>query len=640
MKLIVGMYSQLPMGTGVLVHERVLSHVLTPTFKFLFEHPQMSMLLSLTPAQLEWLRQNHPAVNMLLSDLVKRGQVEMATGPFYQSIMQLIPMKDRSAQVEKTTTYIRRKFGTRSRTLWCYQQVWNPTYINTMALCGLERLVISTSNKFTGKQAQALPFLMQETGRTIEVYPTNDLFSSMVQKYSLHQLGSATLADATGDVLRQAYAQPYSAIMINADQIAMGSSGPAEDSMQTDAWSMLQEIYSFAQEHRVPVVVPGTYSQENPIEVSRYLPAGWYGHDSEGTNGYESFNDLLVNNEELNQLYGRYLFISENIRNYKKNRDIRKLAESTLEKASCGVAFITDTVGGTLLPMHRKHIYKYFNEIEQSLCNIPDFAYPRELDIDFDRHNEFLSIGKNLSAIVDCKGAAIIELNYLPAGWNYADTYCGRSRETVGSGKKQKVFEDILFQQAPRKGSYDKYNTHECVALGQRVFDMERSDRLGNTMSGDLAVENTHIISQPLLLHKEFKFGQNTICFEATITNTGDGTLNCWYGCEMNLSVGTKNTTIPLYSFELNQAQLRQITETEGAKFKNIRLVDELNKTLVSCTSDIPFQLLKEDRYLDARTICGPERVYTHSTLVPYWNVHLAPGASALFKLAMRIERR
>ncbi len=647
MRVLAGIYSQLPTCTGALVLERVLSCILKPLLTFLYNHPQMRMHVHLTTAEMEWLECNHPEVNMLITDLVKKEQIELLTGGYYQPVLQLLQMKDRSAQIERTTTYIRKRYGTRAQTLWCYDQIWNPSYISAMYLCSATRLMISTFDKLHGSQLCPEPFVMQETGRTVEVFPIDDVFSETVRACSSGAINFNEARNRIGDHLR-AFGEDndYCCMMLNADQLCQGIALCGQDAEQTAIWTLLSDFSEICEQRNWRTLLLNDYDEQSGVEKYGYLPAGWYGRDSVQSNDIASFNDILVRSEELNQLYGRLLFVQDAVRNYKKNKDIRKRAESLLEKASSGVPFIAETCGGTVQPLHRKLAYKLINEAEQLLATQPDCSYPMDFDVDFDQRNEYLSLGKNISAMVDSKGGSIIELNYLPAGWNYADTFSGRPSETFDrrnsliAGKKQKIFEDILFPSCEDLEEYSKYDQDSCVSLGAEPYDLDRLDRKGSEYQATYRWDGDVPIPFPLSIIKRYKFRQNTIIADIEIANIGDEAIRFVYGPELNLSIGTKSGVIQVFSFESKRTELLTDHDLHIKNLRNIRLFDEVNKTIVSLTCDNRFSLIKEDFYTDCSTLLGKELLYHHTILLPYFSVALTPMEHATFKFALRIERR
>jgi hypothetical protein len=73
---------------------------------------------------------------------------------------------------------------------------------------------------------------------------------------------------------------------------------------------------------------------------------------------------------------------------------------------------------------------------------------------------------------------------------------------------------------------------------------------------------------------------------------------------------------------------------------KNVRVSDDLNRTIISIASDSRFDLIKDDFWVRLPTVMGMEELYSHTLLLPLWEFNLAPGEEVRWTLAFRIERR
>ena len=107
--MICGAYSQIAPGTPSSIMESLLSEVYKPVLTYIYQHPEMKIHFFLSGAVLEWFELHHPEINMLIADLVKKEQLEMLTGAYYQPLLSLLHPKDRSSHIEATTTFIRKK---------------------------------------------------------------------------------------------------------------------------------------------------------------------------------------------------------------------------------------------------------------------------------------------------------------------------------------------------------------------------------------------------------------------------------------------------------------------------------------------------------------------------------------------------
>ena len=89
-------------------------------------------------------------------------------------------VKDRAQIIDRNTTLIRRTYGVRATTLWCYGEIWSPSLVSTMKTVALDRLVISSYNAINKKVYATGPFRMTEIGKRIDVIPAADSASRLV----------------------------------------------------------------------------------------------------------------------------------------------------------------------------------------------------------------------------------------------------------------------------------------------------------------------------------------------------------------------------------------------------------------------------------------------------------------------------
>ena len=57
---------------------------------------------------------------------------------------------------------------------------------------------------------------------------------------------------------------------------------------------------------------------------------------------------------------------------------------------------------------------------------------------------------------------------------------------------------------------------------------------------------------------------------------------------------------------------------------KNVRVSDDLNRTIISIASDNRFDLFKDDYWVRLATVMGMEG-HSHTLLLPLWEFNLAP---------------
>ena len=178
-KIILGLYNQKPLGTQVEDLEYCLLHCYKPLLTYLYTHKDIKFVFYISIIIFEWFENNYPEINMLINDMVKRKQLEILTGGYYDPILTTLPLKDRALQIEMSTTFLRKRFGKRSKGLWITDQIWEPSLISTLTSCGINNVLINTSNKIQKKEVLA-PFTMQEMGKRVNIFPISKEFSDAV----------------------------------------------------------------------------------------------------------------------------------------------------------------------------------------------------------------------------------------------------------------------------------------------------------------------------------------------------------------------------------------------------------------------------------------------------------------------------
>ena len=642
MPIILGIYSQLPYASPLKVLERALLEGYKPLLTHIYKNPSLKLHLYFSANIYEWFEANHPEMNMLIADLVKKEQLELLSGPYYQSILHLMPPKDRSGQIEKTTTLLRKRFGKRSKTVWFYNQIWSPAYVASMALGSLDRLLISPYNRLTDCSVATEPFKMHDLGKTIEVFTTDDRIDLLIDKLATMQLTKVQFVEQLNE-LSWDINTTYYISMINLDKLLQATALNGELGTPLELFELIiEKLNSTNSEFELLNTI-----KVDQLDSRGFLGSSWYGRDSQLTD-LNSFNELFLKYEELNHLYGRILATTEMLRIVKPNKDIKKRVESLLERATSGGAFVLDSSGGVYRNIYRKHNYRYINEALKLLNKSENISFPQELDIDFDGTKEVLWQGKNLSLVIDKRGATLAQLNYLPTGWNYGDTFTGYQNEVTRlsmhhlvDGSFQRSFNDLFIPSKVDLENFAKSVDTHCYDSSNVEYTVIENPENKNSLICTKEFNNLPFNFNSIEVVKTFIFKTNTIVVEYKITNKGKRAFKGFFGSELNLSVGLKNSDeISLYTVEKSKNRFLNGEKSINHNLKNFRLVDELNRTIISFAAEKRFTLLKENFKVEAPTIMGNEVLYQYTQFLPIWEMELNSGEAMELTIGFRIERR
>lgn len=633
MKLLIGAYSQITQGVPVPVFERALDAVFKPLFTLLHHQSDSNLQVSLSIPVLEWLQTNCLSVNVLLADLARSGKVELLTGSYHQSVLSLLSPKDRSNQIEMTTTYLRKHYGQRSKTLFSYAQIFNPLYINTMNLCCIDSVIISSYDADKPSKQFSQPFVMQELGKSVTIIPSSTEINALVHQFGQRGIRFSNLLEQIRMVLDNK--PSFLMAMINLDQLLQGGI-TEEQTLQLFELLFSYENLSIDEVH-------------GPDELLHkgYLQPGWYGLDS-NRGDLSCINDLFVQDEALSYLYGRYTTLVETARMYKKDKDVRKRLELLLQKLSTGTPYLCDANASMLRSSVRKQYWRYISEADSVLSALKDFSYPVCLDFDQDGLDEYLVIGKYLSCVVDSKGGSLSELTYLPSLYNYGDTFVplegfaqnADTQHPARKGTKQRLFTDVFLPCDLVLDEYEKADGNTCLDMGSVVYELSVLDRKSTEYALIARTGESTIIGGELEISKHYKLRQNTVLLEITLTNTSDHPISCLYGNEIPLSIASFKSPVGFLQLENKKNIPHEMAETVLKQVKSIRMYDEPNSTSLTLVADTRFTLVKEDYTIDASTVLGKESLYQHTLFLASWPVSLESGAEKKLTLGLRVERK
>ncbi|MDA3835555.1 MAG: hypothetical protein PF495_19460 [Spirochaetales bacterium] len=321
-KLLLGLYDQKPVGTRREDLEYSLLSCYKPLFTFLYANPEMRVSLYFSGIIYEWLESEHPEINMLLADMVKRRQIELLSGGYYDPILTLIPAKDRTQQIEKMTTFIRKRFGLRPRCAWISEQVWNPVLINTLSLCGIRSVFQQTSPLLSHQD----PFFMQELDKILCLFPVH---AGLTENIHHNKLDSFTQ-----NISSACKTEQHKIITIMAD---MGKLISHSLLTEKDTAMELCGMLNYLHDEYTDLELSVTSVTIQNVSNREHLSSGWY--KREKPFNVEDFNEIFLRYPEIQHLYGKLLYSAKLIPGIKNEKTLKKLAGREILKGESFGAF-------------------------------------------------------------------------------------------------------------------------------------------------------------------------------------------------------------------------------------------------------------------------------------------------------------
>jgi len=94
LRVILGIHCHQPVGNFDHVFEHGYQVSYKPFLETLARFPALKVSLHYSGPLLEWLSERHPEFFHLISELLKKGQLEIIGGGYYEPILPVIPRED------------------------------------------------------------------------------------------------------------------------------------------------------------------------------------------------------------------------------------------------------------------------------------------------------------------------------------------------------------------------------------------------------------------------------------------------------------------------------------------------------------------------------------------------------------------
>lgn len=172
--LVLIIHAHQPVGNFDSVMEHAYQKSYLPFIEALQRHPCLRLGLHYSGGLLEWIERAHPEYFENLNVMVKRGQVELLGGGYYEPILVVIPKKDAQEQIDKLAAYLARHFGKRSRGAWLAERVWEPQLPSVLASAGVEYSLVDDNHFLNaGFDAAGLygTFVAEDQGSSVVLFP-------------------------------------------------------------------------------------------------------------------------------------------------------------------------------------------------------------------------------------------------------------------------------------------------------------------------------------------------------------------------------------------------------------------------------------------------------------------------------------
>jgi 4-alpha-glucanotransferase len=513
-QLLLLLHAHQPIGNFENVVENAYARCYLPFVDVLERHPGIRVGLHYTGSLLEWIERAHPEYFERLREFVRRGQVEIIGGGFYEPILIAIPPQDRTEQIRRLADYVEKHFGIRPGGAWLAERVWEPQLPSTLKAAGVDYTLVD-DNHFLGGGFELEQlygyYIGEDQGQIVRIIPGLKSLRYMIPFHSVEDtIGFLrTIASehpggfaAMGDDLEKfgiwpgTYDHCYSnrwlenffrAIERNAEWLETSAPGTAIASLLPMGRADLPTAsYTEMMEWALPTLARNRYhalTQEfapRPDDLPFVRGGIW--------------RNFFSKYSESNLLQKKMLHVSEKVRRLKEKKEgqdfARRLesAETLLLRGQCNDPYWHGIFGGLYAPHLRTACWRSLVEAEAMADGLAhkskEYAESAKIDFDADGSEEICFISERYAALVEPKdGGTIGEIDFREANATLInsvkrrpESYHAKIRGKVGQSAAgvQSIHEQMRTKEAglERWLQYDRWK-QQCFRL--MVFDRSKT---------------------------------------------------------------------------------------------------------------------------------------------------------------------
>lgn len=628
-----------------------------PFLKLLYNHPDIRFTLYYSGLLLEWLDKHHSEYLDVLTEMVKRKQVELLGGAFFEPMLPMIPKTDRIGQIERLTTHLRKSFGRRPRGAWIPESVWDQRIAANLRAGGIEYVFLDAEVfGFREDGRDNRPVLTEDEGKTLTVFPTADsLIREMFDdspEAVLNRLRKIADAGRSGSGVG-----PVVSLMVDGSSLAFSP----EEAEKTVAWYDAFLDLVTGNTDWLHVQIPGrimrthaphqrVYAATTEIDhLMRWAESANGSKSISGSFAGRSFRSVMEAYPESARLYAKMQHTHVLVNQVRGDKYRKMTAREELWRGQSHFAYWHNRFGGIYRSQLRKATYAALIEAEKTTRERGIFipAVSR-VDVDLDGNEEILYQGNEINAYVHRSGGRVFELDYVPRNWNYLDTFQRRpetfhDETTAAAGYDtwpRQAFVDHLLQPGQSVEDFARGSRAQFCDCTELVYEFESIDKDHNEVVLIGTCEDGSSLAQ-IVIHKTYRFIKSRIDVEYTLTNTGMADVEAEFAVETNLSF----RSLEPGDLRISLRQGRQRTEISPDTFSaeaisDLQFLDLANNTIVTINpSDRP------DLWSFPVEAVGilwnrPNWFYQSNCAVVRWPLRIGAGEERAFSCSLRIDKR
>ena len=656
--LLFGVHNHQPVGNFDHVFREANQDCYRPFIETLYRYPQIKSTFHFSGSLVDWLLKNDPALLRKVKEMVKRQQVEILTGAYFEPILPLLPERDRLGQIKMLTSFIQDFFDCKPAGMWIGERVWEPYLSESIVNSGVQYILLDDFHFHCAgiKEKRLHGYYHTQVGnRNLAIFPISKKLRYIIP-FSRPQKPISYLRALANE-------EGHSAVTIVDDGEKFGLWPGTHRWVYRERW--LEKFFQLLIKNQawLKTLKLGEYMQQHESLGLCHLPGCSYEEMMTWSGG--KFKNFFVKYSEANNLHKRMLYVSEKIAKDKKAHP-QALRHLYMSQSNC--PYWHGVFGGVYLAHLRHFAYKNLI-IAQSLLENRERKPGIEMEIfDFDQDGADEWIVKTphfYIFIAPQQGGGIFEFDYKPKNINLFDTMTRRPEVYHKNIKtkplnllklrKKKITNIHELLASKEKGLenfliYDSYRRQSLLdhflAPGLTLTDFKamRYKELGDFIRGQYLIKKTggqpaksiilqrkgkldyHNKTIPLTLTKKLLLNerQAQISFEYQLENLSSSLIDILFAVEFNLAPETESADNNLHYRGKNKDYVSSLKKDVEAKdITDIQLIDRANGIESALSFDQKTRLWAFPLQTISASEEGFERNYQQTVILPHWPVRL-----------------
>lgn len=469
-----GLHNHQPVGNLSFVFEKAFTSCYLPFLSTLEKFPNLKAVIHNSGALYSFAETHFPDWIEKLKRLVKKGQIEIVGGGYFEPIFPIISEKDRVGQIKFLNQYLTKIFQNKPAGCWIPERVWQPSLVKMLNKAGFEYTYLDQANFPPSQKSNNNTYVTEDQGYPLNLFVIDELLADKIPFIKPEEVIDILIDYKNkGDLL----------VTFFCDGEKFGLWPDSYDLVYTQGW--LHKFFSLLERNSQIETI--TSKQANCKFLKKdlvYLEASTYPKMQKWALNYqdrlvyenlvkllkkdnsynnykqfikaETFNNFFTKYPRLNFMHKRMLRLSKQINSnldYKQDQQ----AFINLWKAQTNCTYWHGVFGGFYLPHLRQACYRYLIKGEDYLQKKkPDFRLDYE-DINFDSYKEVIAKNNHCNYIFSEQGGCLEELSLKNKALNLVNTINRVKEPYHDKFRNHKFFQYLVYDNYKKVSLLDHF---------------------------------------------------------------------------------------------------------------------------------------------------------------------------------------